>query len=158
MNAFADLSREELLSALEDAQADAERARSAVEQDRLMHDLRVHQIELEMQNRELRKAQSALEAASARYAELYDLAPVACVTLERDGCIREANLTATSLFGLERAELIGRPLSAFTEMEDRPALRNHVRRCFQLKALVTTEVRLQVKGLGPISCQVSSTP
>ena len=158
MNAFADLSREELLSALEDAQADAERARSAAEQDRLMHDLRVHQIELEMQNRELRKARSALEAASARYAELYDLAPVACVTLERDGCIREANLTATSLFGLERAELIGRPLSAFTDLEDRPALRNHVRRCFQLKALVTTEVRLQVKGLGPVSFQVSSTP
>lgn len=158
MNAFADLSREELLSALEDAQAEVERASSAVERDRLLHDLQVNQLGLEMQNRELKLAQGALEASRARYAELYDLAPVACVTLERDGCIREANLTAAALFGVDRAELIGRPLSAFTEMENRPALRNHVRRCFHLKALVTNEVRLQVKGLGPSSFQLTSTP
>ena len=152
------MSKEELVTALKDAQADLERARSAVENERVVHDLQVHQIELEMQNRELREAQGALEQSRARYADLYDYAPIAYCTLEKDGRIIEANLSATAYFGHDRTALIGRPLSTLVVPDDRLALRNHLRRCAQDKARVTTEVRMLLTDLGATSFQLVSTP
>src|SRR4051812_29792874 len=78
------------------------------ESARLLHDLEVHQIELEMQNQELRAAHGLLEESRARLADLYDFAPVVYVTLDAEGRIVEANLTAASYFGLERANIVGR--------------------------------------------------
>ena len=74
------------------------------EQDvqKVMHDLRVHQVELEMQNDELRRTQDALEEARDRYVDLYDFAPLSLLTLSQGGEILEANLSAASLLGLER--------------------------------------------------------
>src|ERR1700682_3584242 len=71
----------------------------------LLHDLRVHQIELEMQNEELRRTQEALEASRARYFDLYDLAPVGYFTISNKGLILEANFTAATLFGVARGAL-----------------------------------------------------
>ncbi len=85
---------------------------------RLLHELEVHQIELEMQNDELRQAQAELEASRARYFDLYDLAPVGYCTLSDKGLILEANLTACSLLGLDRKKLLGHPLSRFILAED----------------------------------------
>ncbi len=87
---------------------------------RLVHDLRVHQIELEMQNEELRQAQQALEASRARYFDLYDLAPVGYFTLNEHGLILEANSRAAALLGVPRGSLIKQPLarSVFREDED----------------------------------------
>jgi len=84
----------------------------------LLHDLRVHRIELEMQNEELRRAQAALEAGQARYFDLYDLAPVSYFTISDRGLIVEANLTAASLLGVPRTALTGRPFSRFISRED----------------------------------------
>jgi PAS domain S-box-containing protein len=75
--------------------------------------LRVHQIELEMQNEELSRAQEELEASRARYFDLYDLAPVGYFTLSEEGLILEANLTAAKLLGVPRGALVKQPFSSF---------------------------------------------
>ncbi len=80
---------------------------------RLLHDLRVHQAQLEMQNEELRNVQAALDAARARYFELYDMAPVAYCTVSEHGLILQANLTAASLLGIARSALVGRAFYRF---------------------------------------------
>lgn len=79
----------------------------------LLHDLQVHQIELQSQNEELRRAQLALELSNARYFDLYDLAPVGYLTVSAGGLILEANLSAATLFGVARSDLVKRPLSRF---------------------------------------------
>lgn len=79
----------------------------------LQHELQVHQIELEMQNEELRRALAALEASQARYFDLYHLAPVGYLTLDEQGLILEANLTAAELLGLPRKSLIKQLFSRF---------------------------------------------
>lgn len=84
----------------------------------LLHDLQVHQIELEMQNEELRQAQVALEAARARYFDLYELAPVAYLSLNDAGLIMAANLTAGDLLGLARGELLQQPFTRFILPDD----------------------------------------
>ena len=66
---------------------------------RLIHELQVHQIELEMQNEALRQAQDATDAALERYADLYDFAPVGYFTVDGQGTIRQVNLTGSSLLG-----------------------------------------------------------
>jgi PAS domain S-box-containing protein len=85
---------------------------------RLVHELQVHQIELEMQNDELRRAHVDLEESRDLYWTLYDRAPFGYLTLAHDGAIVEVNLTATKLLGVERSRLIGRPLSAFMNSAD----------------------------------------
>ncbi len=84
----------------------------------LIHDLRVHQIQLEMQNEELRRAQLALEASRSRYFDLYDLAPVGYLTVSVIGLITESNLRAASMLGVARASLIGQPLTRFIASDD----------------------------------------
>jgi len=80
--------------------------------------LQVHQIELEMQNEELHRAQWELEASRASYFDLYDLAPVGYCTVGRNGLISEANLTLANLLGLARGALVRQPFSRFIFKED----------------------------------------
>ena len=98
---------------------------------RTLHELQVHQIELEMQNEELRLAQAELAAAQARYVDLYDLAPVGYVTLNEQGLILEANLTAASLLGVVRGVLIGQPLHRFICSEDHDSYYLHRQKLFE---------------------------
>ena len=79
----------------------------------MYHDLRVHQIELEMQNEELRSAQLALDTAQARYFDFYDLAPVGYLSVDARGLIEHANLTTATLLGVARGALIQQPISRF---------------------------------------------
>jgi len=86
--------------------------------ERLLHDLQVHQIELEIQNEELRRAQVELDAVRARYFDLYDLAPVGYCTCDEQGMILQANLSAATLLGTVRSALVRQPLSRFLPAED----------------------------------------
>ena len=90
-----------------------------------LHDLRVHQTELEMQNEELRRAQGELEAARERYFDLYDLAPVGYVTLSESGLILEGNLTAATLLGVARGVLVKRAFAQFIHSEDQELYYRH---------------------------------
>ena len=84
-----------------------------------LHQPHVHQIELEMQNDELRRAQVALEESRARYVDLYEFAPVGYLTLSYSGMITQANLTAAALLGMERGKLRQRRFSLLVAPEDR---------------------------------------
>ena len=83
-------------------------ALSPEETRQLLHELQVHQIELEMQNEELRRTQAELDATRERYFDLYNLAPVGYCTISEQGLILEANLTAASLLGLAAVRLASR--------------------------------------------------
>jgi len=95
-------------------------AASGVDARRLMHELQVHQIELESQNEELRQARDQAETLLARYTDLYDFAPTGYVTLDRAGTILQINLAGASWLGLGRSDLIGRPWALFLAPQSRP--------------------------------------
>jgi PAS domain S-box-containing protein len=97
------------------------RARAPQDQDRLNHELQVHQIELELQNEELRRVGEELEATLARYRELYDFAPVGYVTLDDASNILEINLAGAALIGKERARAVGQSFARCVAVESRPA-------------------------------------
>ncbi len=93
--------------------------KSAADTGRLLHELQVHQIELEMQNAELRQAQDEREASLENYTDLYDFAPVGYFTLTPAGVINQVNLTGTNLVGMARSRLVGRSFGSLVA----PALR-----------------------------------
>ena len=108
--------------------------------------LRVHQIELEMQNDELTRAQHALEEQRARYAELFDHAPMGYVTVDDEGLVGEANFTAAHLLGVERRHLVGRPFTTFIAAADQDAYYLHHRRLEQDEEPWSCELRLRRAG------------
>lgn len=115
---------------------------AADEVERLVHDLRVHQVELEMQNDELRNVQEKLVAERGRYFDLFELAPVGYLTLDNDGVILEANLTTASLLGLSRAGIVGRPLTSFIVSDDQDVYYLHRRRLESISPAEGCELRL----------------
>ncbi|HWR90075.1 MAG TPA: PAS domain S-box protein, partial [Dissulfurispiraceae bacterium] len=112
----------------------------------LVHELGTHQIELEMQNEELRRAQEALESSRSRYVDLYDFAPVGYFTFDENGLIREVNLTGARLLGIERALLLNKPFAGFiAEAADRILFSKHRQEVSQAPDRQTCEIRLKRK-------------
>jgi PAS domain S-box-containing protein len=97
---------------------------------KLVHELQVQQIELEMQNDELRRTWVELERTRNRYAELYDFAPTALLTLNPGGEILEANINTGQLLGLERDRLIHQKFSRFVPVESLDAFHLFCRQTF----------------------------
>ena len=93
----------------------------------LVHELKVYQIELEMQNEELRRAQEAITESGNRYADLYDFAPVGYVTLDPQGLIVEVNLTGARLLGAPRDLLLQKPFILFVAPGDRQAFHAYLK-------------------------------
>ncbi len=109
----------------------------------LLHDLQVHQIELELQNEELRNTQLQLDAERARYFDLYDLAPIGYCTLSEKGLLLEANLTAATLLGVARSALIGKAFSRFILREDQDIYYLHRKNLFDSGAKQSCELRMR---------------
>ncbi|MBK8116236.1 MAG: PAS domain S-box protein [Candidatus Accumulibacter sp.] len=107
-----------------------------------LHELGEHQVELEMQNEELRRVQGELEAARVRYFDLYELAPVGYCTLSDKGLILEANLTAATLLGVARAALFKQPFSAFVLDEDQNSYYQYRKQLFDTDERQTCELRM----------------
>ena len=133
-------------------------ALSPEEVQRLVHDLEVHQIELEMQNRQLREAQEQLEASRDRYADLYDFAPLGYVSLDAGGSIREINLTAAAMLGTERTGLIGKTLARWVAEMDREVFRDHLRRCGSGEEEVNSALSLVASGGRAVTVHLRSIP
>ena len=109
----------------------------------LIHELQVHQIELEMQNEELRRTQGELTAARDRYVDLHDSSPVGYLTLDGHGKIVEANLRAETLLGVTRKGLIRQPLSWFIAAADGDIFHRYLREVLKTGTRQTCEVQLR---------------
>jgi PAS domain S-box-containing protein len=129
---------------------------SAQQVRHLIHELEVHQIELEMQNKELRRAQEELEATRDKYADLYDFAPIGYLTVSENGQILEANLTIARLLGMERGDLRGQRLTRFIVFEDQDVYYKH---CTAVPAAAegqTCEIRMVTRGGTPFVARIQS--
>ncbi len=124
---------------------------------RIVHELRVHQIELELQNDELRRARAELEAALARSTELYEFAPTGYLTLDHDGVIRQLNLTGAQLIGLERSRLVGRRLDVFVDPADRHFVQDLLADVLATGTGGRCEVTLLREGRAPIVVQIEGS-
>jgi PAS domain S-box-containing protein len=131
---------------------------SKTEFQRVVHELQVHQEELEAQNEELRETQQLLEASRDRYADLYDFAPIGYATLDGKGHIREINLTGATILGRERSRLLGTLFSVSVDKGDLNAFHGHLRQCEQGSGPVTTELTLAVRNSAPVPVQLHSVP
>jgi PAS domain S-box-containing protein len=130
----------------------------SLKETRLMiHELRVHQIELEMQNEELRQTQEDLNAARVRYFDLYDLAPVGYCTLCKEGLFREANLYASTLLGLFRSRLVGQPISKFLLKDDQDIFYLFRKQLFATGEPQTCELRMVRSDGSPFWVHLSAT-
>ncbi len=117
---------------------------SAEEARRLLHELRVHGIELELQNDELRRRLQARDSQLARYRDIYDLTPLGYLTVSEAGMILEANLRAATLLGVARDTLLRQPLSRFILPEDQDIFY-----CQRRQLLVTGEAQVCELRLAP---------
>ena len=122
----------------------------------LIHELHVHQIELEMQNDELRRSQQELEAALAKYSDLYDFAPVGYFTISAKGVIEGANLTAASLLGVERNRLAKRPFSRFIAPDFQDVFYIHHIRVLETGTKQTCELKMMHKQGTSFTAQLES--
>jgi PAS domain S-box-containing protein len=120
-------------------------ALSPDETRQLLHELQVHQIELEMQNDELRRTQAELDATRERYFDLYNLAPVGYLTISEQGLILEANLTAASLLGLARGALVKKPISRFIFRDDQDIYYLNRKQLFTTGKPQACELRMKKK-------------
>ena len=110
--------------------------------EELLHELRVHQIELEMQNDELRRAQIVIEESRDRYVDLYEFAPVGYLTLTREGMIAEVNLTGAALLGTERSKLLGRRFARFVIKDENEHWYRHLANTLMHKTMQSCELAL----------------
>jgi PAS domain S-box-containing protein len=129
---------------------------SEVEIQRLLHELQVHQIELEMQNEELRESRAEVEGLLARYTDLFDFAPIGYFTLTRDGAILAVNLTGARLVGIERARLLNTRFMSLVAIADRPIFVAVLKNAFSGSAKEYCDVSLPREGMTPLFVHIEA--
>ncbi|MHC1730150.1 MAG: ATP-binding protein [Syntrophobacteraceae bacterium] len=122
----------------------------------LIHELRIHQVELELQNDELRSAHALIEESRMRYADLYDFAPVGYFSFDEQGRIIEVNLTGAKQMGVERAKLIEAPFVSMVIQSDRKEYLSHLKKIFNTRGGDACEVRLKAKAGGECYARLDS--
>jgi PAS domain S-box-containing protein len=123
---------------------------------RLVHELEVHQIELEMQNEELVQARDQVDRTLDMYTDLYDFAPVGYFTLDHAGIIKAANLSGASLFGIERARLLNRRLGDFLPINARPFFSDLLGKVLGQHGKESCEMPLAKEGHHPRFVQIEA--
>jgi PAS domain S-box-containing protein len=127
--------------------ADTAGARSLlpkIEMKRLVQELEIHQIELEMQNEELRQTREALETSRNAFAELYDFAPAGYFSFDPQGLVRSVNLLGAQLLGLEREHLLGKPMSRWiADADGREVFSRHCADVLRREGNDICQIRLQ---------------
>ncbi|HEX6829552.1 MAG TPA: PAS domain S-box protein, partial [Burkholderiales bacterium] len=156
MGQYERLSGDQLAATL--AALEAEQDIDAGALKRTLHELQVHQVELEMQNRELRETQQLLEESRDRYARLYDASPVGYVTLDLAGCLQEVNSSAQKLLAPKRLQVIGQQLAKWIALADRPKFLAHLTKCRRGGKRVVTELALRPSGGTPVHVLLASVP
>lgn len=123
----------------------------------LIHELDVHQIELDLQNNELRRTQLELEASREKYLDLYDFAPVGYFAVSEKGLVLLANLTAATMLGVNRGRLIKQPLSRFIASEDQDVYYLHRKQLFETQEPQACDLRMVRKDGTPFQAHLEST-
>jgi PAS domain S-box-containing protein len=135
--------RAEAETKIKAVELDEVKSLSADELSGMFHELRVHQVELQMQNEELRIAQQELEASRQRYVDLYEFAPVGYCTLSREGLVLESNLTLATMLAIDGSSLTRRMLSDFVAPEDLDRYYYHRRLLFEAGEPQRFEIRMK---------------
>ncbi len=120
----------------------------------LVHELHVHQVELEQQNEELRRTQDELASARDRFVDLFDFAPVGYLTLDRDGRIMEANLTVAAVLGVERQAILDRSFLQYVATHDADRWQRLRARAMRSGAASRTELALRRQGAKLLHAQL----
>jgi len=115
-----------------------------------------HQIKLESQIEKLQKAKDELKARLKKYTDLYDFAPVGYLTLDREGTIQEANLTAARLLGIARTRLVKRPFGHSLSVADLPVFTAFLTKVFECKVRQFCEVTLLKEGKPPVKLRIKA--
>ena len=131
---------------------------SEVDAAAVIHELRVHQIELQTQNQELREARHELEQSRTQYAELFDFAPNGYLVFDANGLVVQANLTAAAMLGWERSILLGRPFSLYVAPAGRDTWRSHYGTVFKTGKSQQCELELVGRGETRLTVRLVSRP
>jgi PAS domain S-box-containing protein len=132
--------------------------RNRQESRQIVHELEVHQIELEMQNAVLRQARDELEIALDKYTDLYDFAPVGYLTLDQDGIIGDANFTAASHLGVGRTRLLGQRFESIVAPGSREEFSTFLSTVFSCQSKQICEVALLNCSAQSLFVQVEALP
>ncbi len=132
--------------------------RTEAETQRLLHELQVHQIELEMQNAELQEARDEVEAGLAKYTDLYDFAPVGYLSIDEQGRILQVNLTGAALLGVERSRLVKRRLLVFVAPTSRPVFLTLLEKVFAGPGKQACEAELLKEDGKPFWADLQAEP
>lgn len=132
---------------LKKRQPDPGASESDQDMKKLVHELQVHQVELEMQNDELQQARKRLEDSLAEYADLYDAAPIGYFSLDGSGKILQVNLAGARLLGSKRAHLIGEHFNAYVALKDRTVFNALLARLLSTNYAASCEIALDADEL-----------
>lgn len=135
---------------------DVSQLRRVEETQRLIRELQARQIELEMQNEELKRVRRAAEEVLAQYVDRYNSAPVGYFTLDRNGTIRHVNLTGARLVGIERAQLLNRSFAFLISEANRSAFNTFLQKTFARKERGFCEVKLSRELPSPLLVRIEA--